>query len=182
MSESRRTTRQAILLAAWGAACSAVVLAAPRSALADIFEWEYINPANPSQGKRQSTTVCPGGAGVNAVPNASLSYRNLTKAYLIGADLTGAGFLYGNLTIADFSQANLTNATFGVLNLDNGTLTGATFTGALVRGAYFDQTTSYGFTAAQLYSTASYQNRDLPGISLAANNLSGWNFAGQDLN
>ena len=59
-------------------------------ARADIFQWEYINPANPSLGKQQSTTLAPGGAGVNAVPGADLSYRNLTMAYLIGADLTGA--------------------------------------------------------------------------------------------
>ena len=54
-------------------------------ARADIFQWEYINPANPSQGKQQSTTLAPDGAGVNAVPGANLSNRNLTMAYLIGA-------------------------------------------------------------------------------------------------
>ena len=31
-------------------------------ARADIFQWEYINPANPSQGKQQSTTLAPDGA------------------------------------------------------------------------------------------------------------------------
>ena len=31
-------------------------------ARADIFEWEYINPANPSLGKQQSTTLAPDGA------------------------------------------------------------------------------------------------------------------------
>ena len=39
-------------------------------AQADIFQWEYINPADPSQGKRQSTTLAPDGAGVDAVPGA----------------------------------------------------------------------------------------------------------------
>jgi hypothetical protein len=51
---------------------------------ADIFQWEYVNPADPTQGKRQSTTLAPDGAGVNAVPGADLSNRNLTMAYLIG--------------------------------------------------------------------------------------------------
>jgi hypothetical protein len=60
------------------------------SARADIFQWEYINPANPGQGKRQSTTLAPDGAGVDAVPGVNLNNRNLTMAYLIGADLTGA--------------------------------------------------------------------------------------------
>ena len=25
----------------------------------DIFQWEYVNPADPSQGKQQSTTLAP---------------------------------------------------------------------------------------------------------------------------
>ena len=61
-----------------------------RRAHADIFQWEYINPADPSQGKQQSTTLAPDGAGVDAVPGANLSVRNLTMAYLIGADWTNA--------------------------------------------------------------------------------------------
>ena len=61
-------------------------------ARADIFQWEYINPANPSLGKQQSTTLAPDGAGVNAVPGANLSNRNLTMAYLIGADFIGAHY------------------------------------------------------------------------------------------
>ena len=52
---------------------------------ADIFQWEYINPADPGQGKQQSTTLAPGGAGVNAVPAAYLAGRDLSMAYLIGA-------------------------------------------------------------------------------------------------
>ena len=32
--------------------------------------------------------LTPGGAGVNAAPGANLSNRDLTKAYLIGADLS----------------------------------------------------------------------------------------------
>ena len=59
-------------------------------AQADIFQWEYINPADPSQGKQQSTTLAPDGAGVDAVPGANISDRNLTMAYLIRADLTDA--------------------------------------------------------------------------------------------
>jgi hypothetical protein len=50
-----------------------------------------------------------------------------------------------------------------------------------VRGTDFGDTTARGFTAAQLYSTASYQAHDLTGINLVGNDLSGWNFAGQNL-
>jgi hypothetical protein len=45
---------------------------------ADIFQWEYINPADPSQGKQQSTTLAPDGAGVDAVPGAD--FHGLTAA------------------------------------------------------------------------------------------------------
>ena len=116
--------------------CSRLFAPAPL-ARADIFQWEYINPANPSLGKQQSTTLAPDGAGANAVPGANLSNRNLTMAYLIGADLsvisftmsTVSHYYYANLTDANLSQANLTNA-----NLIGATLTGANLTGAEVRG------------------------------------------------
>ena len=109
------------------------------AAQADIFQWEYINPADPSQGKQQSTTLAPDGAGVDAVPGADLSGRNLTMAYLIGADLTNADSdIHANLTNADLSQANLTNADFLAR------ISGADFTGAEVRGANFGKINKYG--------------------------------------
>src|SRR5262245_42725003 len=80
------------------------------SAHADIFKWEYINPADPSLGKQQSTTLAPDGAGIDAVPGADLSGRDLTMAYLIGADLTGTSFDSAKVSFADFRAANLTNA------------------------------------------------------------------------
>jgi hypothetical protein len=89
-------------------------------ARADIFQWQYINPANPSLGKQRSTTLTAGGAGANAVPGANLSYRDLTMGYLIGADLTGA---YGEvviLTNAELRLANLTNANFTAYFDENG--------------------------------------------------------------
>src|SRR5438477_4857146 len=93
-------------------------------ARADIFQWQYINPANPSQGKQPSTLLCPGGAGANAVPGANLSNRNLTMAYVIGANLAaypvyggefgdeiiayvGAALSGTNLSRADLTNANL---------------------------------------------------------------------------
>src|SRR5262245_50989320 len=103
-------------------------------ARAAIFQWEYINPADPSQGRQQSTTLAPGGAGVDAVPGADLAERNLTMAYLIGADLKNAYAVGTNLTNADLSGANITNASF-----NGATLTSAEFTNAQVRGANFDR-------------------------------------------
>ena len=77
------------------------------SACGDIYQWEYINPADLSQGKRQSTTLCIGGAGVDAVPNAYLPDRDLSRAYLIGADLTDAWLYRASLFDADLSYSTL---------------------------------------------------------------------------
>jgi uncharacterized protein YjbI with pentapeptide repeats len=158
---------------------------AASAAPADIFQWEYVNPADPSQGKRQSMTLVPDGAGASAIPGAELSGRNLTRAYLMGADLRGATFnsanfgnspsaLPTNLTQADLSNANLTDA-----RLQSAILTDADLTDAVIRGAVFY--VGYGLTTGQLYSTASYKARDLSGISLAYSDLAGWSFAGQNL-
>jgi uncharacterized protein YjbI with pentapeptide repeats len=153
------------------------LIAFAASARADIYQWEYINPADPSQGKRQSTTLAPGGGGVDAVPGADLSERDLTMGYLVGAALMNANGFASNLTNADLSQANLADADFY-----NATVTNADFSGAEVRGARF-LAFDYGtvISLAQLYSTASYQTRDLTGIAIGWADLSGAEFTGQNL-
>jgi uncharacterized protein YjbI with pentapeptide repeats len=77
-----------------------IVLCTATFTRADIFEWEYINPGDPGQGKQQSSALVPDGEGVDAVPFANLRRLDLTMAYLIGR----------NLTDADFGDATLTNA------------------------------------------------------------------------
>jgi hypothetical protein len=165
------------------------------TARADIFQWEYINPVDPSQGKRQSTTLAPDGAGVDVVPGADLSGRNLTMAHLFGASLQyrwNGRYVTSDLTATNLTQADLTNA-----RLDGATLTGADLTGAHVRGASFlmvppaspdcwlgrfcSPGLGTGITPAQLYSTASYRDLDLTGIGLVNNDLKGTNFAAQNL-
>ena len=59
-----------------------LLFAAAPTARADIFQWEYINPGNPVQGKQPSTTLCVSGTGVYVGPGAYLS-GDLTMAYLI---------------------------------------------------------------------------------------------------
>jgi uncharacterized protein YjbI with pentapeptide repeats len=100
--------------------------------------------------------------------------QNLSSALLYSGTLTNANLSNANLSFATLTNANLSNA-----DLSGTTLTGADFTNAIVAGTNFGWST--GFTAQQLYSTASYQARNLGGIWMIANNLSGWNFAGQDL-
>jgi hypothetical protein len=92
---------------AFGVLALAMIVAAPLAARGDIFEWEYIDPADPSQGKRASTTLVLGGAGVDAVPGAYLANRDLTKAYLTGKDHTQAYFPGAKLTGADTRGAYL---------------------------------------------------------------------------
>jgi len=66
------------------AAVTVTMVLAAGAAQASIYEWEWVDPSDPNQGKRQSSIVCPDGTGVDAVPGADFWSRNLTKAYLIG--------------------------------------------------------------------------------------------------
>jgi uncharacterized protein YjbI with pentapeptide repeats len=81
-----------------------------------------------------------------------------------------------DLSFWDFRGQDLTGAVFTLVKLD-----GADFTDAVVRNASFWS----GLTAAQLYSTKSYQGRDLRGITLPLDSRSReflrWNLEGQDL-
>jgi autotransporter-associated beta strand protein len=175
-----------------------LLVSAASQTRADIYEWAWVNPSNPSQGVVQSSVVCPGGSGVSAVPNANLAGLDLTQAYLPGANLTGAALNYTTLTNADLANANLSNAYlyFATLtnanlsnanltnaNLESATLTNANLTGAIVAGVTFvdPHRSDIGITASQLYSTASYQGQNLQGINLENYNLTGWNFSGQNL-
>jgi uncharacterized protein YjbI with pentapeptide repeats len=169
----RKCTLQSVAALAFLAALGCAVQA-------DIFQWEYVNPADPSQGKRPSPKLVPGGAGVEAAPGAWLGFFDLTMAHFSGADLTGANISGSDLTGATLNQANLTNA-----YLSASTLTDAEFAGAHVQGAHFDRFAyeydGTGIALAQLYSTASYQAHDLRGISLRSNDLRSGNFVDQNL-
>ena len=82
---------------------------------------------------------------------ASYQQRNLRGIGLSGHDLTSGDFSGQDLTGADFACSTLTNANFA---------------GAVITGAAISCTTSRGFTKEQLYSTASYQQKNLQGIGL----------------
>jgi uncharacterized protein YjbI with pentapeptide repeats len=111
-------------------------------------------------------------------------YGDLAGANFVGQKLNNA-FLSATLTGADFRNANLANAYL------SSWLDGADFTDAVVRGAtlsgrihWYDwYTGAYvgGISSEQLYSTASFQAHDLGAINLSFKDLSGWNFAGQNL-
>ena len=140
-------------------------------ARADIYQWEYINPADPSQGKRQSTTLCPDGAGVNPAPNTYFDFENLTMAYLPGVDLSYCNFEDCNFTNADLRNINLSHST-----MFDSTWSGADLTGANIQFANIGGTLSL----AQIYSTLSYQQHDLSGAGFSGD-LSGADFTNQNL-
>jgi uncharacterized protein YjbI with pentapeptide repeats len=170
-------TNPRTILATASLASLLIAFATAPCARADIFQWQYINPANPSLGKQQSTTLCVGGAGSNAVPGAYLGSRNLTKAYLISANLTqahfgGGGGIYdtspaATLIGADFSHANLTNADFsGYLGFDPNDPGVYYYLGADLTDASLMQATLTGanFVAATL-TGANLTDTDIRGVN-----------------
>jgi uncharacterized protein YjbI with pentapeptide repeats len=163
----RYSTQKFCLLTVTGFILSCQAALAP-VAHSDIFQWEYVDPADTTKGKRESTLLVPDGAGRNALPAANLQKLNLNKAYLVNRNLANAIFYFANVSQADFTGADLTNA-----NLSYANLFSANFTDAIVVGANFATQTG-GVTAAQIYSTASYKNKDITGISLYGNDLTGW--------
>ena len=96
-----------------------------------------------------------------------------TASYKIG-DLQGIGLSGNDLSGWDFSGQNLAYA-----NMYYSTLTDANLSSAVVTGTNFSDTTIRGFTKEHLYSTASYQAKNLQGIVLFNNDLRDWDFSGQ---
>jgi uncharacterized protein YjbI with pentapeptide repeats len=124
--------------------------------------------------------------GNSTLTNANLTAANLTRASLESSTLTNANLTAANLTGADLTRSTLANtdltaADLSGANLASATLTNANLGGAVVTGTGFWDTTSQGFTEAQLASTANYQSKDLRGVRLGSNDLTGWDFRGQDL-
>jgi uncharacterized protein YjbI with pentapeptide repeats len=131
--------------------------------------------------------VIPGTDGIVPGPGVQLDHRNLEFAVLSNSDLARSRLDSSNLSNAhifhtNLMNANLTEAVLTRADLWNADLKDADLTNAVVTGAWFDVTTSLGFTKEQLYSTASYQAKNLNGIGLSHNDLTGWDFSGQDLN
>ena len=101
---------------------------------------------------------------------------SLNNADFSDADLTGVSFCSASLINADLRRANLTDVRF-----EYTTLTDADFDDAIIVGANFFGATYYGFTQDQFKETASYASRNLVGVGLGYNDLTGWDFDDQDL-
>lgn len=110
--------------------------------------------------------VIPGTEGITPGPGTQLPNLNLQFANLPLRDLTNSDFTHSDLSFAQFSSTSLS---------------GVSLTGTTIYRTIFSYTTSRGFTFPQLASTASYQAKDLRGVNLAHNDLTGWSFRGQDI-
>ena len=116
---------------------------------------------------------------------ASYKNKNLTGIkfgdnYMVGFDFTGqnmtnVSFWGAELNNADFTNANLTNVDFRFSDISN-----ANFDNAIIEGAYLSD-----IRTNQLYSTASYKEKNLKGVTFSAYSYGGWlagaDFAGQNL-
>ncbi|MBC8107274.1 MAG: pentapeptide repeat-containing protein [Anaerolineae bacterium] len=112
--------------------------------------------------------------GTTAV-RGNLRGSNLDSADFTGADLSSGTFQSCSLINTRFTGANLNDVSFFSGDVSTVDFTDATINGTSLRGPI-------GFSAAQLYSTASYKNRDLRRIQLGGRaDYSGWNFSQMDL-
>ena len=91
--------------------------------------------------------------------------KSLVNSSWSGSTAVGAYFTRANLSNANFTNANLTNASF----LE-----------AIIEGARFGSDNGT-FTKYQLYTTASYKNKDLRNIQIINKALVEWDFTGQNL-
>ena len=91
--------------------------------------------------------------------------KSLVNSSWSGSTAVGAYFTRANLSNANFTNANLTNASF----LE-----------AIIEGARFGSDNGT-FTKYQLYTTASYKNKDLRNIQIINKALVEWDFTGQHL-
>lgn len=153
-------------------------LMSPVLTCADIFEWEYIDPADHWLGKQVSTQLLTAKV---AEPGADLIFLDLTRAYLHNRDLTGADVSEADLTQAFLSGAILRDADLSDSFFTGADLNGVDFTGSWINGAQFTDTTRFGFTEAQLASTDSFARHYLDRIQLKYNNLTEWNLSGQSM-
>ncbi len=115
--------------------------------------------------------------------NQDFSYQDLTAKEFYDQDLTGANFEGATLNLSSIYRVNLTNANFTKADLtgvhfENVNFTNVDFTDAIINDTLFAEVTN--FTKEQLYTTASYKNKDLSGFAFLGN-MTGWDLSNQDL-
>lgn len=164
------------------------------TAMADIYQWQWVDPADHSLGKVQSSILCPDGAGRIARPGSVFGSLNLNQAYLYSYDLSYSSWYSTNLADAYFSKANLyqmliyqcsaPNADFTQVdahttNFRFSDLTGADFTDANLQAAKLDycKLDNVNFTRADL-SNGSMVGSSFHNANFTDANIGGVHFNG----
>jgi uncharacterized protein YjbI with pentapeptide repeats len=163
------------------------------------FEWCKASGANFTNATISGTEVMPGTTdvsgmtylGLNGFTSTQLystaSYKNKNLSYIYfsgtlsmmsldmrGQNLTSSYMGSMTLTGTNFTGANLTGAKMFNCNVQS-----VNFTDAVVKGASLES--AYNLTKEQIYSTASYKNKDLGSISLTYANMPSCNLSGQNM-
>jgi uncharacterized protein YjbI with pentapeptide repeats len=100
----------------------------------------------------------------------------ITSASYLNHDLRGIRLPAYDLSGVDLSGQDLTSANLTAAKLLSANLTGASIQGAVLSSNHRAPYGQWGISDIQLYSTASYQARDLTGVDLSSNQMSSWNF------
>ena len=156
-------------------ASNALILSLPLLAAENSYDGENVSNGNFS-GSPHANSSWIGCTAINTVFSNSRNPTDYTNSNFASANLTNASFIDATLSGANFTNANLNYVSFVDALLDD-----ADFTNSIITNTNMGKVVVRGFTKEQLYSTASYKNRDLTGIILANNNLKDWNFSEQNL-
>lgn len=116
---------------------------------------------------------------LGASPLLRADNENFTYGELSGHDFANQSLKNSTWTHADLSNVSFKGANLDGANFEDASLNGTDFTDAIITNMYWGAS----FTRNQLYSTASYKNKDLSGLKLEYykfnNNL---DLSGQNLN
>ena len=177
---------------------------------AQVFQWEYVDPSDPSQGKQRSNQFTQDGASANLSIFNGLRGYDLTKAYLFQANIQGyrlgstilndaylaeanmesvsgnglaaqgADMSYGNLRFARLETADLTGTRFKGADLTSASLSHATLTNADFTDAIITDTSFNGTTDSGFTSAQLYQSASYKNQELGALELTGNDLSGWD--
>ena len=156
-------------------ASNALILSLPLLAAENSQDGENVSNGDFS-GTPHANSSWIGCTAINTVFSSSRNPTDYTNSNFASANLTNASFIDATLSGANFTNANLNYVSFVDALLD-----GANFTNSIITNTNMGKVVVRGFTKEQLYSTASYKNKDLTGVQFDDLKMNGWNFAGQNL-
>ncbi len=179
-------------------ALALIVVSSDSSVQAEIFRWDTTQVIPGTEGILPAPGVVLNGMDLSyaqldneRLESAQLNDAKLENARLAGSNLSNASLrrsmasqidLTGVVMVdADLSDATLNQAVLVGAYLTRATLQNTDLTDAIITDSFFADVTSRGLTKEQFYTTASYRHRNVTGVTLSFNDLSGWDFSGVNL-